>query len=77
LAMELGIELVWLPRQWPELNAMDHVWKELKRLIAAPRPAASIDELAEGAAAWVLPLRPREALRKAGLLSPTFWLRGV
>ncbi len=24
LAVELGIELVWLPKQWPELNAMDH-----------------------------------------------------
>jgi hypothetical protein len=56
---------------------MDHVWKELKRLIAAKWQAASIDELAEGAAAWVLQLRPREALRKAGILSPTFWLRGV
>ena len=77
LAMELGIELVWLPKQWPELNAMDHVWKELKRLIAANRQAASIDDLAQEAAEWVLGLRPREALRKAGILSPTFWLRGV
>jgi transposase len=77
LAVELGIELVWLPKQWPELNAMDHVWKELKRLIAAHRQAASIDDLAQEAAGWVLGLRPREALRKAGILSPTFWLRGV
>jgi transposase len=77
LARELGIELVWLPKQWPELNAMDHIWKELKRLIAANRQAASIDDLAQQAAEWVLQLRPREALRKAGILSPTFWLRGV
>jgi transposase len=77
LAVELGIELVWLPKQWPELNAMDHLWRELKRLIAANRQAASIDELAGEAADWVLGLRPREALRKAGILSPTFWLRGV
>ena len=77
LAVELGIELVWLPKQWPELNARDHLWKEWKRLIAAHRQAASIDELAERAAAWVLQLRPREALRKAGILSPSFWLRGV
>jgi transposase len=77
LAVELGIELVWLPKQWPELNAMDHVWKELKRLIAANRQAASIDDLAQESAEWVLQLRPREALRKAGVLSPTFWLRGV
>ena len=77
LAVELGIELVWWPKQWPELNAMDHVWKELKRLIAANRQAASIDDLAQEAAEWVLQLRPREALRKTGILSPTFWLRGV
>jgi transposase len=77
LAVELGIELVWLPKQWPELNAMDQLWKELKRLLAANRQAANIDELAEKAADWVLQLRPREALRKAGILSPTFWLRGV
>ena len=77
LAMELGIELVWWPRQWPEWNAMDHIWKELKRLIAANRQAAGIDDLAQQAAEWVLQLRPREALRKAGILSPSFWLRGV
>jgi transposase len=77
LARELGIELVWLPQQWPELNAMDHIWKEWKRLIAANRQATGIDDLAQQAAEWVLPLRPREALRKAGILSPSFWLRGV
>jgi transposase len=77
LAAELGIVLVWLPKQWPELNAMDHLWRELKRLIAANRQAASIDELAQEAAEWVLQLRPQEALRKAGILSPAFWLRGV
>jgi transposase len=77
LAGELGIELVWLPKQWPELNAMDHLWKERKRLLAANQQAANIDELAEKAAHWVLQLRPQEALRQAGILSPTFWLRGV
>jgi transposase len=77
LAVELGIVLVWLPKQWPELNVMDHLWKELKRLIAANRQAASIDELAQQAAEWVLQLHPQEALRKAGILSPAFWLRGV
>jgi transposase len=77
LALDLGIKLVWLPKQWPELNAMDHLWKELKRLLAANRQAAHMDQLAAEAAAWVLQLRPRDALRKAGILSPTFWLRGV
>jgi DDE superfamily endonuclease len=76
-AEELGIELVWLPKQWPELNAMDHLGKELKRLIAANRQAATIEQLAAEAIKWVLQLRPREALRKAGILSPAFWLRKV
>jgi transposase InsO family protein len=74
-AAELGIELVWLPRQWPELNGMDQLWRELKRLVAANRQAASADELACQAEEWVLSLRPRQALRKAGLLAPRCWLR--
>jgi DDE superfamily endonuclease len=49
LAGELGMELVGLPRQWPELNAMDHRWKELKRLMAANRQAAHIEQRAEEA----------------------------
>ena len=77
LADELDIELVWLPRQWPELNAMDQLWKELKRLIAANRQAASIDDLAQEAADWVLTLSTRDALRKAGMLSPNFWLKDL
>jgi transposase len=77
LAAELGIVLVWLPQQGPALNAMDHLWKEWKRLMAANRQAASIDELAREATEWGLPLRPQEALRKAGILSPAFWLRGM
>jgi transposase len=77
LAGELGIQLIWLPKQWPELNAMDHLWKELKRLIAANRQASSVDDLAEQAIEWVLQLQPQEALRKAGVLSPAFWLHGV
>jgi transposase len=75
LADELHIELVWLPKQWPELNAMDQLWKELKRLIAANRQAASIDTLAQEAADWVLTLSTRDALHKAGILSPNFWLK--
>jgi transposase len=75
LAAQLSIELVWLPKQWPELNAMDQLWRELKRLMAANRQATSIDELTEQAAQWVLGLRKQEALRKAGVLSPNFWLR--
>jgi hypothetical protein len=51
------------------------IFATLPRLVAANRQAASIEDLAEQAEAWVLGLRPREALRKAGLLSPRFWLK--
>ncbi len=74
LAARLGIVRVWLPKQCSELNAMDHLWRELKRLIAANRQYPSIDEEAEQAERWLLGLAAREALRKAGVLSDDFWL---
>ena len=77
LAADLGIELVWLPRQWPELNAMDPLWRELKRLVAANRQAAGIEDLAQQAEDWVLGLSPQQALRKAGILSSRFWLKSL
>ena len=75
LTSELRIEFVWLPRQWPELNAMDQLGKELKRDVAANRQAASIDNLAERACQWVLNLTPSKARRKSGMASSKFWLR--
>ena len=63
--------------QWPELNAMDQLWKELKRLIAANWQAASIEILAQEAADWILTLNTPDALRKAGILSPNFWLKNL
>ena len=75
LAANLRIELVWLPKQWPELNGMDQLWRELKRLVAANRQANSVEELAQQTAGWLRTLSPREALRKAGILSERFWLK--
>lgn len=75
LASRLGIQLLPLPRQCSELNGMDHLWRELKRLIAANRQFATADELADIAQEWVLGLTNRQALRKAGLLSADCWLR--
>ena len=77
LAQELQIEFVWLPRQWPALNAMDQLWKELKRDVAANRQAASIDDLADHASQWVLNLTPAQARRKSGMASSRFWLRSL
>src|SRR5215208_5364515 len=77
LAAALGIRFLWLPKQAPELNAMDQLWRELKRLIAANRQAASADALASNAAGWVLRLTPQQARRKAGMTSEHFWLRNL
>jgi transposase len=75
LAARLDIVLVWLPKQCSELNAMDHLWKELKRLIAANRQFRTIDDEADHAEQWVLGLTTQETLRKAGVLSDHFWLK--
>ena len=77
LAQGLNIRLVWLPKQASELNPMDQLWRELKRLVAANRQAESIDALAAQAADWVLGLPARIARRKAGMCSKRFWLKNL
>jgi transposase len=77
LAARLHIELVWLPKQAPELSAMDQLWRELKRVVAANRQAPTIEALSASALLWVLLLSPTQARRKAGMLSPHFWLRDL
>jgi transposase len=75
LAARLGIALLWLPTQCPELNAMDQLFKDLKRLIAANRQFRTIDEEADYAEHWILSLTAQQALRKASVLSDDFWLK--
>ena len=77
LAEKLGIRLLWLPRQHPKLNPVDHLWRGLKNTLAAHRQFASVDELAAYAQRWVRALTPAQTLRKAGLLSRRCWLRQV
>jgi hypothetical protein len=62
------------PRATPELNAMDQLWRHVKRDALADRPTLSIDQSAEAACQYILQLSPREWLRKAGVLSGNFWL---
>jgi transposase len=76
-AADLRMKLVWLPKQASELNAMDQIWKELKRLVAANRQANHIESLAQQAEDWLLSLTPHEARCKARLLSPNFWLKNL
>jgi len=75
LAAELDITLLWLPKQCPELNFLDHLWRPLKGELAANRQFASIDTLAEFAQCWIHCLSRQQTLRKAGLLSTKCWLK--
>jgi len=75
LAARLGVTLLWLPKQCPELNPQDHLRKELKRLIVANRQFRTMDEEADHAERWLLGLTPATAVRKAGVLSADFWLK--
>jgi hypothetical protein len=70
----LGIEIRLLPRATPELNAMDTLWKQVKREALGDRPTQSIDRSAEAACAQILAMRPQDRLRQAGVLSGNFWL---
>ena len=75
LAQSLRIVLVPLPKQCPELNPMDHLWRHAKGVVSANRQYDTIDQQAGAAEDWFLWLTPNEARRKAGMLSKNFWLR--
>lgn len=74
LAFSLGIELRFLPRATPELNAMDHLWRHVKGRSLANQATQSIDESTNNACQDIFNMSPRERLRKGGILSGNFWL---
>jgi hypothetical protein len=63
------MEVRLLPRATPELNAMDTLWKQVKRDALGDRPTESIDQSAEDACEQILAMRPHDRLRQAGVLS--------
>jgi DDE superfamily endonuclease len=73
-AAQLGIEIRLLPKATPELNAMDHLWRHVKRETQGNRPPQPIAESAGDACWYILGLNPRERLQQAGVLSGNFWL---
>jgi transposase len=75
LAQSLDIVPVWLPKQCPELNAMDQLFRELKGSICANHQFRSIETHADFAQTWIFSLSKQESLRKAGIRSRNFWLR--
>ncbi|HND20972.1 MAG TPA: transposase [Acidobacteriota bacterium] len=74
IAAALQIEVRFLPRATPELNAMDHLWRWVKSRGIANEPTRSVDDSADQACRYLLNLSPQERLRKAGILSGNFWL---
>lgn len=73
-AASIGIQIRFLPRATPELNAMDHLWRHSKGPALANCPTSSIDVSALALCEYIIDSSPRERLRKAGVLSERFWL---
>lgn len=70
-----GIAIVPLPFRSPELMPCEDVWRAMKRVVAANRAYADVDELATRAVAWLDDRAPADLLRLAGLQSSKFdWL---
>jgi transposase len=69
LAKALHMALRFLPTATPELNAMDHLWRQVKGRVPVHRPIASIDAAADQACWAILNRSRHERLRKAGVLS--------
>jgi transposase len=74
-AEELNIVLIELPRQCPELNAVDHLWRSVKADVSANYQYPTIDAHAQKALEYVKGLMPKERLARAGVLSNAFWLK--
>jgi len=73
-ASDVDIEVRWLPRASPELNAMDQLWRHAKREALSNCPTRAVDESALALCRYIIDLSPRARLRQAGVLSGNFWL---
>lgn len=73
-AAALGMDIRLLPRATPELNAMDTLWKQVKRDALGDRPTQDIDHSAQSACEHIVAMSPHKRLRQAGILSGNFWL---
>jgi transposase len=74
-ATAAGMVIGWLPFRSPELNPCEDVWREMKRVVAANRAYADVDEQATRAVAWLDDRSGEENLHTSGLQSSKFdWL---
>lgn len=70
-----GIAVLPLPFRAPELMPCEDVWREMKRVVAANRAYADVEELARRGMDWFDDHSPDELLSIAGLRSSKFdWL---
>jgi transposase len=76
-ARELQIELRWLPTACPELNPVDHLWRNLTKDVMANEPLPNLEATLKRAWSYLVDLSPVGRLRKAGVLSGHFWLQDV
>ena len=51
-SQKVHVQLIWLLRQTTKLDAMDHMWKEIKKRISTKRRYAAIDEHSEHVQHW-------------------------
>ena len=77
LAAKLHIDRLYLPKQSPELNPVDHLWRPAKNNIAANRQYKNVDQEAGMVEAFIHHLSPMKTLRLAGILAKDFWLAEV
>jgi len=73
-AKDLHIALRFLPTATPKLNAMDHLWRNVKGRALANRPTKIIDLSAYEACQHILKMSPKQRRQTAGVLSGNFWL---
>ncbi len=75
LTQQLHIELIWLPKQCPELNGIDQLWRSVKDDISSNHQFSNVNEHAHYAKMYIRKLTRTQALCKAGILSKNFWLK--
>jgi hypothetical protein len=74
LAAALNLDVRFLPKAPPELNAMDPLWRHVKGRSRADRTVRSIETAALTVCQDIFAMSPLERLRKAGVSSGNFWL---
>jgi hypothetical protein len=75
LADELRIVFLFLPKRSPHLNPMDHLWRAAKGVAAANHQYQDLTDELDRVLSYFYSLSPVDVRRKAGILSPDFWLR--